>query len=141
MALDVGEKRVGVAVSDETGTLATPRDPLLRRDLAHDLARIRSLGEELQVRRIVVGWPISLNGTVGPQAQRVEAFVEHLRQAVAWPVELVDERFTTRAAERILLDQNVRRRRRRELRDGLAAAGILETYLARRSAGQERGDA
>jgi putative Holliday junction resolvase len=141
MALDIGEKRVGVAVSDETGTIATPRDPILRRNLAQDLARIRSLGEELHVQRIVVGWPISLNGTVGPQAQRVEAFVERLRQALAWPVDLVDERFTTREAERILVDQNVRRRRRRDLVDGLAAAGILKTYLDRRAAGQERGDA
>jgi len=141
MALDVGEKRVGVAVSDETGTIATPRPPILRQDAVHDLARIKRLGEALQVSRIVVGWPRSLNGQRGPQARLVEAFVERLRQAVPWPVELVDERLSTKEAERVLIAQDVRRSRRRSLVDGLAAAMILETYLGRRRAGQERGDA
>ncbi|MGC8486763.1 MAG: Holliday junction resolvase RuvX [Clostridia bacterium] len=141
MALDVGEKRVGVAVSDETGTIATPRDPILRQQLTQDLARIRTLGEQLQVQRIVVGWPLSLNGTVGPQAKRVEAFVKQLLEVVPWPVDLVDERFSSRAAERVLIEQDVRRSRRRDLVDGLAAAMILKTYLDRRRADQERGDA
>jgi putative Holliday junction resolvase len=141
MALDVGEKRVGVAVSDETGTIATPRDPILRQELARDLEQIKRLGEELQVKRIVVGWPLSLNGSIGPQARRVEAFVERLKGAVSWPVDLVDERLTSRQAERMLIAGDVRRRRRRDLVDGLAAAMILKTYLDRRQADQERGDA
>jgi putative Holliday junction resolvase len=141
MALDVGEKRVGVAVSDETGTIATPRDPILRQELTQDLTRIRDLGEQLQVQRIVVGWPLSLNGTVGPQAKRVEAFVKQLLEVVPWPVDLMDERFSSREAERVLIEQDVRRSRRRNLVDGLAAAMILKTYLDRRRAGQERGDA
>jgi putative Holliday junction resolvase len=140
MALDVGEKRVGVAVSDETGTLAVPKPPLIRRGLAQDIDRIRDMAEGFSVERIVVGWPVGLSGQEGPQALAVRRFAEALARRLPWPVELVDERLSTQEAERVLIAGDVDRRRRRTLVDGLAAAVILRRYLDRQQADQKRSD-
>lgn len=140
MALDVGEKRVGVAVTDETGTIAMPRAPIVRTRLADDIDRIRVLGEEFGIARIVVGWPVGLNGLAGPQAQKVERFVGILRNRLPWPVDLEDERLSTREAERLLIAGDVSRRGRRTLVDGVAAAVILRRYLDRREADRKWSD-
>jgi putative Holliday junction resolvase len=140
MALDVGEKRVGVAVTDETGTIAMPRAPIVRTRLADDIDRIRVLGEEFGIARIVVGWPVGLNGLAGPQAQKVERFVGILRDRLPWPVDLEDERLSTREAERLLIAGDVSRRGRRTLVDGVAAAVILRRYLDRREADRKWSD-
>jgi putative holliday junction resolvase len=100
VALDYGSARCGVAVSDPSGTLATPLDPVLRPASRTGLRRLARLVEELGAARVVVGLPLSLRGGDSAQTRETRAFAERLRAAVAVPVELYDERFTTTLAER-----------------------------------------
>lgn len=127
LALDVGEKRIGVAVS-EWGDLVVPLGMIPRGP--DDLAQIRRHVEERMIDRIIVGLPVSLNDTLGPQAQKVLKFVEELKQAVKTPVETYDERFTTHEAEELLLSADVSRARRRQSIDAMAATQILKGYLS-----------
>lgn len=135
LALDVGERRIGVAVSDPSGLIAQPLLVIDRRGARADLARIAALVAEQSADRIVVGYPLTLGGTSGVQAQRVDRFVEQLRAAVPVEVVTADERLSTVAAERSLLEGGLRRARRRQVRDAVAAALILQGYLDRRQAG------
>jgi len=131
--LDVGERRVGIAISDPTGTVARPLQALLRGSREEDFAAIAALVAEHDVELIVVGQPLSLDGTEGPQARRVARYAEAL--AARLPVRLVswDERFTTVEAEEILRQSRKRRERRRARTagevDAVAAAVILQSYL------------
>ncbi len=131
LALDVGERRVGVALSDPSGTVAQPLMAFERRGWEADLARIAELVRSHGVRLVVVGYPYTLRKERGVQAQRVDRFIARLRRAVAAEVVPCDERLTTAAAERALLAGGVRRARRRGLRDALAAALLLQGYLDR----------
>jgi putative Holliday junction resolvase len=99
LALDYGSARCGVAVSDPTGTLATPLDPVLRPGTKHGLKRLQELVDELGAERIVVGLPVSLSGGDSAQTRETRQFADRLRAAVSVPVELYDERFTTSLAE------------------------------------------
>lgn len=130
LALDHGARRIGVAVSDPLGFTAHPRPPL---DASGDdlLERIRNLVTELGVERIVVGLPVGLNGSEGRAAAAARAFAAEVEQATGLPTELYDERFTTVLAERALIEAGWRRRRRRRVRDGVAAAVFLQDYLER----------
>lgn len=134
LALDVGERRIGVAVSDPTGLIAQPLLVIERRGAQADLARIAALGVEQSADRVVVGYPLTLAGTSGVQAQRVDRFIEQLRAAVRVEVVTADERLSTVAAERSLLEGGLRRGRRRQIRDAVAAALILQGYLDRQRA-------
>ena len=129
MALDVGERRIGVAVSDETGVIATPLATVLRG--AGDLDDIRGLVGEWEVDRLVVGLPTGMSGREGPQAAIVRAYaatlVDHLGPEP--PVDFWDERLTTAIAERALIAAGTRRTKRRERIDAVAAAVILQSYL------------
>jgi putative holliday junction resolvase len=98
LALDYGSARCGAAVSDPTGTLATPLEPVLRPGTKKGFQRVLALAAELGVERIVVGLPLSLSGGDSAQTAETRAFAERLRAAVRIPVELYDERFTTRMA-------------------------------------------
>jgi len=129
LGLDLGTRRIGVALSDPTGTLASPLSTLPHRSLRRDVERIGDLCREHEVSGVVVGWPRNMDGTAGPAAQQAEAFAEALREGVSIPVDLWDERLSTAAAERALLEGDVRRERRRDLRDQVAAALILQAYL------------
>lgn len=129
MALDVGDKWIGVAVSDETGLLARGLDPIRRQRLAQDLDALARLVDAWHIEQIVVGLPLNMNATVGPQAQKTLSFVGHMKARFDIPVQTWDERLTTQQAERILIQQDVRRERRKSVIDGLAAALILEAYL------------
>lgn len=129
MALDVGERWIGVAVSDPTGTLATPHTIIQRRSKAADFAAVSRLAAELKVARIVVGLPLSLNGQMGPQARRVARYARALAQALDVPVELYDERYSTVTAEELLAESG---RKRRASIDAAAAAIILQDYLESR---------
>jgi putative Holliday junction resolvase len=131
MALDVGEKTVGIAVSDELGITASPRETL-RRD-GTELDRLAGLAGREEIGEVVVGLPISLNGTLGPSAQKVLEFVEQLRQRLPIPVNTWDERLTTAEAEKILIAADTRRSKRRQVIDQIAASLILEGYLRSRS--------
>lgn len=133
LGLDVGERRVGIAISDPTGTVARPLQALVRGSREEDFAAIVALVVEHDVGLVVVGQPLSLDGTEGPQARRVARYAEAL--AARLPVQLVswDERFTTVEAEEILRQSRSKREMRRartagEL-DAVAAAVILQSYL------------
>ncbi|MBX5466493.1 MAG: Holliday junction resolvase RuvX [Firmicutes bacterium] len=128
MALDVGDKWIGVAVSDETRLVSQPDAPIVNR--GEDTVReILSRAEAWQAEQIVVGLPVSLNHTIGPQAIKVLRMVDALRERFWGSVVTWDERLTSRMAERLLIEQAVRRKRRKALVDGLAAALLLQSYL------------
>jgi putative Holliday junction resolvase len=126
IALDVGERRIGVAVSDPTGTLATPHSVIQRRSKAKDFAAVARLVAELGAEQVVVGLPLSLNGEVGPQARRVTRYARALAQTLDVPVELYDERYSTVTADELLAESG---RKRRVPIDAAAAAVILQDYL------------
>lgn len=128
MALDVGERRTGVALSDSLGWLASPLTVLKSSSREAELAAVVELTQSHRVEQIVVGYPRSLDGSVGPQAQRVDKFVEQLRNRLpAMPVVLWDERLSTAQAERLIHETG--RRVQRERIDAAAAAVILQSYL------------
>uniref|UniRef100_A0A7V4DFL5 Putative pre-16S rRNA nuclease n=1 Tax=Candidatus Caldatribacterium californiense TaxID=1454726 RepID=A0A7V4DFL5_9BACT len=129
MALDVGEKRIGIAMNWGTG-LAFPYRMLPRKG-KDDVARILALARECYIDTIVLGFPIRTDGTKGKEAEALEEFAAELRQHFPGEVVLVDERFSTREAERHLLDLDTSRAKRKRLVDKIAACLILETYLAR----------
>ena len=129
LALDVGERRIGVAVSDETGVIATPVATVLRG--RGDLAEIARLVTEWEADRVVVGLPTGLSGREGPQAAVVRAYATTLANHLgpAPPIHFWDERLTTAIAERALIAAGTRRAQRRERIDAVAAAVILQSYL------------
>lgn len=124
VALDHGAARCGVAVSDPTGTLATPLEPVLRPDTRKGLARVRAVLAETEAERVVVGLPLSLSGADSDQTRAARAFAARLEASVAIPVELYDERFTTSIASRTPGSAS---------EDSRAAAVLLEEWLHRRS--------
>ncbi len=134
LAVDVGEKRVGIAVSDEGGKVALPLDTLVRSDsLEDDLDQIAEIAQSREAERIVVGLPTSLSGRPGPAAQRMAEFAAALREATPVEVVLWDERLTTIIAEKAMRNADVRRPKRRQHIDEVAAAVILQSYLDRKA--------
>lgn len=136
LALDLGEKRIGLAVSDPEGLLAGGRGVYSRRGLEEDLAYLERLVVEEGIGEIVLGLPRNMDGSLGEQAKRALEFKQLLEARLGLPVVLFDERLTTAEAERVLLEADLSRRRRKRLRDGLAAVLILQAYLDYRA--QER---
>jgi len=130
-ALDVGEARIGVAVSDELGLTAQPVGVVRRVGGRRDLEALREVLAPYAVERLVVGLPLNMNGSEGPQAARVRAFAAEAAAHLGLGLDYWDERLTTVAAERALLEGDVSRRRRREVVDKVAATLILQGYLAR----------
>ena len=126
LALDHGSARCGVAISDPTGTLATPLPVVERPDTKKGLAAVAKLVEELAPERVVVGLPLTLAGGEGHQAAEARTFAEKLERRISVPVELHDERLTTRLAERTGGEGDA---------DSRAAAHLLDSYLARTRAG------
>lgn len=129
LALDVGERRVGVAVSDPLGLLARPLDVITRRSKREDFEAIARLVEEQEASRVVVGHPLSMDGQPGPQAQRVERYAAALAEHLDVPVILWDERLSTVEAERLLRESGETSREFRSRVDAVAAAVILQSYL------------
>ncbi|HDI11737.1 MAG TPA: Holliday junction resolvase RuvX [Candidatus Acetothermia bacterium] len=129
MGLDVGEKRIGIALSDETGTIAQGKGIYRRRTLEEDTKHLAEKVQEWGVVRIVVGLPLNMDGTEGKQARTVREFARALGEAAGIPVELWDERLTSAEAERVLLEADLSRRKRRRMRDELAAVLILQSWL------------
>ena len=133
LALDVGERRIGVAISDPGESFALPLRTIDRTDSLHDdLEAILEIAREYGAATIVVGDPIALSGERGIAAQKMDAFVAVLAKAFGGPIERVDERMTTAQVTRTLLDADVSRKKRKRVVDQLAAALILDSYLARR---------
>jgi putative holliday junction resolvase len=132
MALDVGSKRIGVAVSDPSATFALPVATIERTNRREDLLRLRELLDSYAIDELVVGDPITLAGERGIAAREMDAFVEALREVFPATIHRVDERLTTAQATKSLIAADVSRRKRRNVVDRMAAALILETFLARR---------
>lgn len=129
LGLDLGERRIGVALSDPLGLTAQRLTVIERRDAPADLARIRALVATHQVAVIVVGLPLTLRGRAGPQAQKARAFVAALQRHLRTPVKLVDERLTTVQGQRALAETGTSSRKRRALIDQVAAQLILQHFL------------
>jgi putative Holliday junction resolvase len=131
VGLDVGDRRIGVAVSDPLGLTAQPVTVLERAGAGRDVEAVEALLARHQAERVIIGLPLLLSGGKGPQAQKVEAFAEALRQRVAVPIELVDERFTTAQATQALREAGLSRRKRAPAIDVVSAQLILQHYLER----------
>jgi putative Holliday junction resolvase len=129
LALDYGSKRIGVAVSDETKTIAQPLEFISAEPFANFLERLKELIHEKEIDLILVGLPRNMDGSYGPAALKVQAFAGVLRTAVAVPIKTWDERLTSAQANRILIQGNVRRAKRKEKVDKMAAAILLQSYL------------
>ena len=129
LGLDVGDRRIGAALSDPLGITAQRLTLLERRDTPQDVEAIARLVSEHRVEAVVVGLPLLMRGEIGDQARRVIGFVEALRAGLSCPVHVLDERFTTVQSERALLETDTPRRKRKQLIDQLAAQLILQSYL------------
>lgn len=128
LGLDVGDRRIGVAVSDPTGSLATPVEVYRRRDRASDVRHVLTLVRELEASGIIVGLPTNMNGTEGPQAEKTRDFARSLAEA-GLTVSLWDERLSTVEATRRLVEAGRKGKSIRQRIDSEAAALILESYL------------
>lgn len=134
LALDVGERRIGVAASDETGSIASPLQVIRRTSKVEDFWKIAQLVRDLEAEGLVVGYPLNDDGSAGPQAQSVERYVTALRGALedgglTPEVVLWDEHMSTQRAQTILIETGRKVTRRREWIDAVAAAVILQDYL------------
>jgi putative Holliday junction resolvase len=129
MCLDVGEKRIGVAVSDPLGLTAQGLEVMHRNGIKKDLQQIRSYVDDYEVDELVLGLPLNMDGTKGEKAQEILRLLAYLEKRLPVPVKAWDERLTTVAAERVLLDGDITRAKRKKVIDKLAAVLILESYL------------
>lgn len=129
LCLDVGEKNIGVAVSDSLGLTAQGLEVIKRQSLSRDLERIRQLIKEYEVEEIVLGLPRNMDGTIGEKAREILRFKDKLDALAGIKVTTWDERLTTVAAQRALLEADVSRKGRKKVIDKLAAVLILDSYL------------
>ncbi|GBF10081.1 MULTISPECIES: Holliday junction resolvase RuvX [Tepidibacillus] len=129
MGLDVGEKTIGIAMSDELGWTAQGVEVLRRTSLERDITRLQQIISEYQVEEIVVGLPKNMNGSLGPRAEMIKEFAEILQQTFQLPIRFWDERLTTVSAERTLIEADVSRKKRKQVIDKMAAMLILQGYL------------
>ena len=134
LALDVGSKTIGMAVSDPLGITAQGLETLRRKNRRTDFEALARVLEQHEVGEIVVGYPLRMSGEAGPQAERMAAFAEQIRQRFQLPVHLWDERLTTAEAGRVLRETEMSIRRRAQVVDRMAAVLILQSFLDRRAA-------
>lgn len=140
MALDVGEKTIGVAVCDESETFVFPRNTLLRHEgYRRDMSVLRGLAVSDQIDRIVIGLPVRMDGSHGRQVEKIEEFITALKRYVTLPIETQDERLSTFEADQLLAAANRRPRDRKQVIDSIAAGIILESYLAAKKTGSPAG--
>jgi putative holliday junction resolvase len=129
MGLDVGTRTVGIAVSDALGLTAQGVTTLRRQNLKTDLAALAALAQEHEVERLVIGLPLNMDGSEGPRAEASRAFGKMAEEKLGLPVEYWDERLTTVAAQRVLLEADLSRQKRKEVVDQVAASLILQGWL------------
>jgi putative Holliday junction resolvase len=129
LAIDHGSKRMGIAVSDELKMIAQPLEYILAEPSDRFLARLNELINDKEVELILIGMPRNMDGSYGPAALKVQDFVEMLKAAVCVPIKMWDERLTSAQANRLLIQGNVRRDKRKEKVDKMAAAILLQSYL------------
>lgn len=135
LALDVGSKRIGIAISDPMESFALPLIVFERTNLRADVDRIVALASDNQAEELVVGDPLRLSGERGPASNAIDGFIAALGRRYAGRVHRLDERLTTAQATRTLIEADVSRHKRRQIVDKLAAALILESFLSRRRRG------
>lgn len=133
MALDYGDVRIGIAMSDLLQTIASPYQTYKRKNLDQDLKFFKDLIEDLSVTKVVIGLPVNMDGTEGERAFKTRQFGEKLNSVSEIEIEFVDERLTSVEAEEILIEAGVKREKRKEVIDKIAAALILESYLNRKT--------
>lgn len=138
LAVDYGDTRTGIAVSDRTEFLATPVATITERNAQRLAQKVADAVKEQGAELIVVGLPINMNGTKGPRAEKCEAFAQMLRELVECPVNMWDERSTTVTAHNILNTTNVRGKARKAVVDTVAATIILESYLEYRRKNKDK---
>ena len=129
LGLDLGEKRIGVALSDATGLIARGTGYIEHVDTEKDIAAILDLVREHKAEKIVVGLPFSMDGTSRDKAKEATLFIDALKKKVPVPVEAFDERLTTAYSERLLIEAGLSRKKRKKVIDSLAAEVILQGYL------------
>ncbi|MBI4744132.1 MAG: Holliday junction resolvase RuvX [Actinobacteria bacterium] len=129
LGLDVGDKYIGLAISDESATISRGLETILRKSINEDLTRIKNIVSENNVKEIVVGLPLNLNGSIGDQTKKVLSFVNHLRKNLRIPINTWDERLTTVKAAKIMISADVSRRKRKKSIDKLSAVIILQDYI------------
>ena len=130
LALDYGTKRIGVALSDELGWTAQPLETFERRTVDRDIAQIAALVRSHEVARVILGLPLQLDGRQGPAIEAMREFTAKLEAGLPVPLVLWDERLTTKAAEDLLIAADVSRKKRKGAVDRIAAAILLQSYLA-----------
>lgn len=129
LGLDHGTRRIGVAASDETKTIATPLEYIPAEPMDKVIERLQQLIREKDVDLILIGMPRNMDGTYGPATEKVKEFIAALQPHITTPVKTWDERLTSAQANRVLLEGNVRRDKRKENVDKMAAALLLQSYL------------
>ncbi|NLN14536.1 MAG: Holliday junction resolvase RuvX [Tissierellia bacterium] len=129
LGLDIGDRWIGVAVSDPLGITAQGLTTIKRENKKKDYAKIEALIEEYGVKKVVVGLPKNMNNTIGPQGEKVIKFAEKIKNKFKVEIIYIDERLTSMSAERILIEGDVRRENRKKYIDKIAASYILQTYL------------
>ena len=134
MALDHGTRRIGVAVSDETKTIATPMEFIPAESMGQVVERLQQLLREKEVELILIGMPRNMDGSYGPATEKVKEFIAALQPHITTPIKTWDERLTSVMANRALLQGNVRRDQRKQKVDKMAAAILLQSYLDSRPA-------
>ena len=134
LGLDIGSKRIGLAISDSEGEFAFPKGKLERKGRKQDLAALRELIEREEVKRVVIGIPIHMNGREGVGAEAARRFAADLGETTGLVVDTIDERLTTVEAERMLQASGHNSRKRKQVVDSVAASIILRTYLDREQA-------
>lgn len=129
LGLDVGDKTIGVAVSDPLGFTAQGIKTIIRTSKKKDIEELREICNKYEVESIVVGLPKNMNGTIGPQGEKVLSFCEYIKLNINIPIKLWDERLTTVAAHRAMLEADLSRAKRKKIVDKIAATYILQGYL------------
>lgn len=129
LGIDYGDKRIGLALSDMLNILASPMELYVRKTLEYDLRYLAELAAKNNVKTIVIGLPINMDGTLGERSAITKEFGNALEKFVKLPVVYVDERWTSKESERVLIESNVRRDKRKALVDVMAAQNILQRYL------------
>ena len=131
VAFDIGDKRIGVAVSDPFNTYALPSVTYVRKGFADDVDALAAIAREKGATAIICGLPVNFDGTEALQTQKTRRFIEALKERVSLPVICEDERFTTQMAHETLISEGMSRQKRKSYVDALAAANMLDGYLAK----------
>ncbi len=131
IAFDIGDKRIGVAVSDPFCEFAMPLETYYRKNFKKDVEYLINLAKERFADVIVCGLPLNFDGSKSIQTEKTESFIEEMKKLTTIPIVTEDERFTTMQAERLLLEADMRRNDRKAVIDKVAASYILETYMAK----------